>query len=355
MVTLIFLGITFFLWENRRLSGSVKKLFYLFIIVLYLLLRYQVDITTEDSDLGVYRYFYTHPLDHAYRNQVMFEPLYAYINTFFYNLGIKSFLVFFLIVQAACAYKSIQILSKNYRKSIVFVGYFVVAISGYMPGLLRQGIAITIFFLAIEHLSERKFIRYIFLILIGSLFHRSALVFLILPFLLEGKNKSKVFYPIIIALILNYFKIISFDLKQLVFNIVHLIGNKALEGKIVYYNMINRGAINRRISFGLLKILIILILLINIRKFIKREKGEKERKKLEISLIYIILYFLLIDFEKIGYRMLLYFLVPVYSFMLEYLPEKYNKLRNLRLVEYILLSWLIFERVIRIIVYKELF
>ncbi|WP_180083353.1 EpsG family protein [Acinetobacter sp. YH12102] len=77
--------------------------------------------------------------------------------------------------------------SSNYLLSIfVFITF---GIYTFSFNILRQGLAISICFFALHFLIQRKFLYYFLSVAIASLFHVSALIMLIFPFLLQFKIK----------------------------------------------------------------------------------------------------------------------------------------------------------------------
>lgn len=83
----------------------------------------------------------------------------------------------------------------------------------YMSAM-RQAIAVAILAIAFELLKKKKYIKYIILVLIASLFHQSAVVMLLLIFFTDKKFKVKNIYATIII------SISAFLLANSVFNVI---------------------------------------------------------------------------------------------------------------------------------------
>lgn len=85
---------------------------------------------------------------------------------------------------------------------------------------IRQAIAIGFFLIAYDKLLEKKWIKYYLLIIAAFLFHRSALICLIIPLLGFIKINKKVSGIIAVFLIVSFFIIISIDIQSLLYDIL---------------------------------------------------------------------------------------------------------------------------------------
>lgn len=115
--------------------------------------------------------------DLSYMN---FEPGYVLLNKILYSMGVSERL-FLIIVDAIIQIPIFVTLYKNAESPLLSVlvyfafGNFLMTFSG-----LRQAIAMSFCFAAYPLIKNKKFIRFIALILFSSLFHKSALICLIL-------------------------------------------------------------------------------------------------------------------------------------------------------------------------------
>lgn len=140
---------------------------------------------------------------------------------------------------------------------ITFPVFFIASFNG-----IRQFLAIAIFAYAIKFIVERNIYKYIFFILLASLFHKTAITTILLYFILNKELKIKQFFIILMAytLILFFFE-----------KIVILIGFE------FYLSFINQ-SISNKIN-PLVFILIIFFLIIYNLKF--------EYKEIALNLIFI--------------------------------------------------------------------
>ncbi len=104
---------------------------------------------------------------------------------------------------------------KFYTNDHIVIAFFIFLASGvYFESfnLIRQYLAIALFFYASRFIIERRFIRYLTFILIAALFHRSAIILLPFYWLLNVKLNVRVFtYVILGTVIITWF----FPLKDL--------------------------------------------------------------------------------------------------------------------------------------------
>lgn len=101
--------------------------------------------------------------------------------------------------------------SKNYLLSIfiyITFNFYIFTFSG-----LRQAIAMSILMLSFEFVKKRKFVKFLLMVILASLFHKSALIFLVVYFIANVKiNKKYIVYATSIAAILFIFKSFIVDI-----------------------------------------------------------------------------------------------------------------------------------------------
>ena len=98
--------------------------------------------------------------------------------------------------------------------SYISLGFFTFSFSG-----LRQAIALGITFLSYKYIVNRKFKKFIFMMIIACSFHKTAIVFVLAYFLygLKIKTKNMIFIFIIF--------LVTFILRGKIYGVIHLIWN----------------------------------------------------------------------------------------------------------------------------------
>lgn len=87
-------------------------------------------------------------------------------------------------------------------------------------GYVRQGVAFSIIAYAILLLGQRKFLYFAFLIILASLFHKSAAIFLPFLFIVATKNKFLIFLASLLLFGIIYFALIASHLESMVANYI---------------------------------------------------------------------------------------------------------------------------------------
>ncbi len=132
------------------------------------------------------------------------EPLHVVINLIAYHL-FNSYTGFLFLSSFIFMFFSFKGIIKYADKVPIPFSYFIYLLVMFSPFLngVRQLIAVAIFFNAYKYIFERKFWKYLLIIIFASLFHKSALLCLPLYFVWsdEGKN-NKLFYLVEICFII---------------------------------------------------------------------------------------------------------------------------------------------------------
>ena len=114
---------------------------------------------------------------------------YAFINVLANRLGLGEAGFFFLA--AVFVNTVIIIYIYKYRQPTLTLFYlFATGFFFQEANLVRQYIAAAIFILAIPSLTDRKYLKYFFLILLASIFHTSSIILLVFLFLSFDKNEK---------------------------------------------------------------------------------------------------------------------------------------------------------------------
>lgn len=115
---------------------------------------------------------------------------------------------FFLCIVSIIEMVGFYYFIKNYSKNYIFSLFIFVTFDTYIFtfGILRQAISLSLLLLSIKFLKENKFIKYAALVIFSSLFHKTALIFILLYPLkyikLNKKNNDCFFNSSIIIIFL---------------------------------------------------------------------------------------------------------------------------------------------------------
>lgn len=158
------------------------------------------------------------------------------------NLGFP-FLMF--ICEFITMYFILKALNKFKNKISVPLGLFIYMVLYYQFSLnaVRQAISMSIFLYSITYLLEKKYLKYCFLILIATLFHKTALIgLLMIPFLEIFENRNRKFarytmYFIMLIMMINFDKIGIFlsNIDSLSYYSGYLLSKKSTGININYF------------------------------------------------------------------------------------------------------------------------
>lgn len=132
-------------------------------------------------------------------NKLGFEFGYVLLNWMVGRLGFDfhGFLVVYAIICVSCVASFIYKYSSDVPMSFMIfmsLGSFVT-----MFGILRQSLGLAIFLLAIPSIKKKHFIRFLLLILLASLFHRTLLLTFPLYFLDRVRVKRSTYFKMIVC------------------------------------------------------------------------------------------------------------------------------------------------------------
>ena len=177
-----------------------------FVLFVFLAIRYDYG-----NDLPTYRAFFENIgnislSDILGKRNGPFEIGYQLSNVVFSPLGFNSLLALFALLEVAAYFK---VLVRTVPRKLYFFSIFILI---FNPNLLltessaiRQTIAISLFFLSVRYLYERKPLQYVLICVLAMQFHQSAIIlipfyFLLTPHTLVRRN--------MILLVVLYFLII---------------------------------------------------------------------------------------------------------------------------------------------------
>lgn len=210
----LFLVMFWIFLEEKSLN---RKAFWvpLFILAIFSSIRSyfvgsdSINYTADFRNQLDINYFYFRP-EVEYGYQILKYIILLFTKNYFWLFFISSIIVLF------CYLSFFKKYSKDYFLSVfIFItfGFYTFYFNG-----LRQGIAMAISILAIPFLFKDKFLKFFLIILIASLFHKTALIMVLFYFIINLKVKME--YKIIIVFLG------SLGLSSFVIEYLALVNNK---------------------------------------------------------------------------------------------------------------------------------
>lgn len=181
------------LLDNKKLFFNFFYFFTLFFLTIFVGFRYEIGV-----DWNTYLTFYDTLKLYSFEDAIFYtDPIFGALNYWGNKLGFKDT----LFVNLSCSiilfyffYKFSKNFKYKYVPILVSYTYFIVVVS---MNYVRQSVAVSISLLAIYYALQGKKYKFIFLIMLAALFHKSAVVLL-------------VFFPLCFLSKLELSKFISF-------------------------------------------------------------------------------------------------------------------------------------------------
>lgn len=292
---------------------SRNQAYYLILLFLFLFVAFRLDVGCDWS--GYLNQWYIQENSSITINSNLAEPLWwlsiaflQYLNFPYPWLNVFSALVFFLGIHRI-AIRQIDSLG------FLILLYPILIINMPMSGI-RQSVAIGIMCLAINAFTDKKLIWFIFLTIMSTLFHQSAILFIFLLPLIYGKYSKR---RIILALI--------FAVPG-----IYVILNESNAGQIVdRYVGAGIDAIGGVFRVGLLSLTGLAFIVLLSKKW-ERTFSQTYKITTIFSLIMISL-ILVIPFSSVIGDRLGYYLIPIQAMILAGIPflpiQKYRVIYSL--------------------------
>lgn len=207
--------------------------------------------------------------------------------------GIQTVFFFMQLFGSVLLWKSIKKYSNQKTASVLV--YFSLLFFLLDLNLMRQMLAVNIFFYSISYIYDKQMWKYFGFILLAFAFHWSAILFLPLYFILNHSYSSRFLYIIVLGFILFFlFQIRTGDLLYTITK--SILGTSAITNKVNYYTTTYLFSTNRTLSIGFfLNIFIFIVTMTN------RKKLESSIKyfNLLLNLMILQLFFYLVTYEYI--------------------------------------------------------
>lgn len=295
-----------FAFLDKAFSNQAKRVIIFLFCSLFILLGGLKWNTGTDWNPYYYNFLNSVTYDNAINSPASFEWGYSVLN-FIINSSTGSFTVFLLVFTFFTVYFKYKVLISNDFISYALFGLF--CFYCYSIGDIiawRQAFAISIVFFSVFFIIRRNFFPFLLCILIASLFHRSAIICIILYYI-YSINLSKN-WMLIIFLSSMTLGILIFNLKISSFNIPFLSGLEAFSNyqeKLDAYNEIGQvsyGQVDSKLSnfLGYLRKAVFVLPMIFFVK--KEDKITYSLMGITIfgSVIYFILGAIATDFKRLA-------------------------------------------------------
>lgn len=182
LILIIFCVVHFDLLKMKN-GYSIFYYFIFFILIATTALRYKVGGDTQNY----YKYFETFPkyedIDLDFILNSYWNPLWVLLNSLVKSIS-DDFYVLQLIHSLIINLVLIKLINKYCKfKFIAILIYYIVFYLYFNMEILRESISISIFIISIQYLKDNKFLKYYFCVIIAILFHTSATILILLPFI----------------------------------------------------------------------------------------------------------------------------------------------------------------------------
>lgn len=170
------------------------------------------------------------------------------------------FILIFVVAAIAVIIKLFYINKYSKDKLVSLILYFTGVFIMFDMGVIRQGISIAIALISIKYIVERRLIKFLFIIFIGSLFHISIIVFIPLYFIGYKDYSRKFIYGLSLIIIIISF----FNTSDEIVRLVTKLNIPLISSKITYYASYETG----NVTISVIKRILFLILF---TEFFKRK------------------------------------------------------------------------------------
>ena len=351
------LGIVFLLLAI--LSFQKKSKYIDELIVFILLVIVSIVLAHKASDFPIYKDFFIkiEPLNKVFSGQPNnifsndnnnYEIGYRLINSFF-----KIFTNHIEILYIACTsyilYTVYKLFSgKSSNMFMLLMPYFIFILITVQVGIIRQMIAISIFFYSIQFIQKREFLKFLICSIVAFCFHRTAIVLPLFYFIANREYSNILLFSLLVVGLLIFVGILPFSPLKIVEKLNSYITIESVHNKLVFYLWQTKNLpVPSKFNRGIFENTGIGLLLIYLRyDLIKKEKfNEFLNISFNLAMTYIFIYIYFFDVSSFSYRLNYYLIIfkffIIVSFI-ESLEKNTNKIiANGLLVVYCLLMMLI--------------
>lgn len=212
--------------------------------------------------------------------------------------------------------------SSNFFK--LFVPYFIFMLITVQAGIIRQMIAIAIFFYSIQFITNREFWKFMLCALVAFSFHRTAVILPVFYLIATYEYSNKALIIIFLVGILTFIGIIPFHPLVIVENITSHITHETIHEKlVVYIDRVRNLPATPKFNRGIFENSLIFLLLIFIRNELKQKQLYDRFINIcfNLALIYIFVYIFFFDINSISYRLNYYLIIFKFFVLVKYIES----------------------------------
>ncbi|UKT63276.1 EpsG family protein [Pedobacter mucosus] len=253
-------------------------------------------------------------------NRSYMEPAYKLINSLVKTLGGNVQVVFFIIalINSVLLYKALK---KYTIYPLVGLLIYYTSMFFFLDMIAtRQGVAVLLFFSSLNFVFERKFWRFLAVMVIAFLFHRSSVLLVPLYFIIHRSFSNRAYIIVFFVTLLMFFFQIKWmaGLLTITANIIGGANGAIIK---VYLNSSSYGA-NRSLTVGTLINIILFAI------YLSKRKALADYKYFNIFfnlfMVNLIVFFVFYEFIEISNRYRFYFLISNIT-LLPYLIVVYQE------------------------------
>jgi hypothetical protein len=232
-------------------------------------------------------------------------------------------------------WKTLKYFTEN--KLLALLIYFSLLFFHLDMNLMRQALAVSIFFYSLKYIIQKNFFKYILFILLGFLFHWSIIIFLPLYFFINKRFSTTLLSSLVVCFVLFY--VLQVKTGNLIYNLSDMVfgENSNITDKVSYYTSNSLFSIKRIFSVGsILNIAIILLTLI----FRKKLENVMPNFNLFLNLMILQLFFYFVLYEYIEFsgRLRFYTLIA-YIMILPYFIKVFKSLADRIIIYFIIVLY----------------
>lgn len=276
--------------------------------------------------IDIFKYIAKLPIDQL--NSINWEVLYIIFNKILslFTTNTQIYIIITSVLGLIGPFILIKKYSKNSFLSIVLfitLGFF-----SYYIFTIRQCIAITILVFSVKYIQEKKFIKFILIVIIATLVHKSSIVFALIYFISKVKFTKKVIPLYAVMCVILFF--IKDVLMNLVINTIY-----------PQYVLRSIGGEGVNLLIFMLVLLVITFMMIYYGKINIKYKDDDEKISIDNICMNIFLFTICLQVLATGRDIVARFITVTYMFIIILIPNLISMLDNKkekRMYEFIIFS-----------------
>lgn len=251
-IIIVFVMVCCFLYSNIKYSkfsleqNNTSEKFFSIIMFLALFVVLATQSTSEMNDVRAYKILYEEYADWSFERffiecDKMKDPVYYCVGLIFSKLGF-SFKTFKILINLFFIYSVAKVtLTYSSKVPLSIMVFISLGLYEFSYTGLRQVIAMSILLFAYKYMREKKLLKFIGIVLLATLFHSTAIIFLIAYFVYNLK-RNLISIAIMLSggifVILNARKLVTFYLNYFqmdeYFNFLEKDNGLTISGVIIF-------------------------------------------------------------------------------------------------------------------------